>query len=287
MHRLNTIYGNKAILASHCGIESDLPIWGNVQHGWQPFPYLETDFSRLGRLTNKYIWSSTLFSGEKNFPNVGKYVTIGSPFAYLLQDNPVLLPNLGSGVIAFPFHSAPGEPVANRHLQYARELFDREGKPIDVCLYWSEFLDTSVKNSYSDLGHNVVSVGSSRNNRFFLPNLLRLLEGKNRVVSNSMSTILTFSASVGFETEIYGDGMAASEYQELFHSASRERLIAEQTLKTDRLFVSEAWAKKELGWDETLPPDELARTLGWLGTKRKFGVFFNAPVAMMRNSAQV
>lgn len=285
MHRLNTSYGNKAILASHCGIEGDLPIWGNLQHGWQPLPYINSDFSRFGRQTDKFIWSSSLLAGHEHFPNVGKYVVVGSPFAYLLQDNPILKPKIGSGTIAFPFHSAPGEPVANRHHRYSQELIDTEGKPIDVCLYWSEFQDASVRNSYEVLGHNVVTVGSSRNNRQFLPNLLRLLDGKNRAVSNSMSTILTFTASVGFETEIYGDGMAASEIQELFQRASRERLLTEQELNSDRLIVSETWAKKELGWNETLPPDVLAHTVGWTGLKRKFGVLFNSPVELLRSSS--
>lgn len=270
MHRLNTSYGNKAILASHCGLELDLPIWGHLQHGWQPLPYGAESFSTLGSRSIKFVWSNSLINrGEGN--RKGKYISIGSPFSYLLQNNPSLWPILDEGTISFPFHSAPGEPIQNRHTIYAEELIVREGSPVVVCLYWTEYSDKIIRNSYESLGHKVVSVGTSRNNRFFLPSMLGLLQGYNRVVSNSMSSIMAFTAALGFETEIYGDGMASPGLQEKSQKEALRILIEDQNLSGTKISVGRDWAMKELGWDETLNPEELSAKLGWTGIKKFTG----------------
>ena len=178
MHGLNSSYGHKAILASYLEETHEHPIWGFMQHGWTPFDGW-TARKGLPRRWPRFVWSPQAALRRPAWRSVGTYVTIGSPFAYLLTylDTNVR-PEPGDGCIAFPVHSSENAVVRGTHGGYAEQLRDREGGPVDVCLYWLDLRDDSIRAAYERCGHRVVSVGTSRTDRFYLIRWLRLLEGK-------------------------------------------------------------------------------------------------------------
>lgn len=271
MHGLNSSYGHKAILASYAGVTHDYPIWGFVQHGWTPFDGW-TERKKLPKRWPRFVWSSAVAGRRPAGRSAAPYVAIGSPFAYLVTDvGSHLLPTLGDGCIAFPVHSSESASVLGSHAGYAEELREREGRGIDVCLYWLDLQNPQTREAYERCGHRLVTVGTPRTDRYYLVRWLQLLQGKGRAVSNRVSTSVLYAASIGLDAGIYGDPMqvvGAGESTSESHDHGRDLLPPPVNGITP---VPRAWARQELGFDERLGREELGRVLGWRGWRLQCG----------------
>lgn len=282
MHGLNSSYGHKAILASYAGVAHEYPIWGFVQHGWTPFDGW-TERKKLPRRWPRFVWSSTAASRRPRGRPRAPYVTIGSPLAYLVTHlGTHLVPTPGDGCIAFPLHSSEHAEVLGSHADYAAELREREGGGVDVCLYWTDMRDADIRRAYEQWGHRVVTVGTARTDRYFLVRWLQLLQGKGRAVSNRVSTSVVYAAGLGLQAAVYGNpmrvvgaGESSSESQD--HGRTLLAPSVDGVAVVDR-----DWARRELGFDELLSPDDLAVTLGWRGWRQQMGPLAMAGINTVR-----
>lgn len=266
MHGMNNNYGHKSVFSSYVGTIDDLPVWGAMQHGWNAYDGF-SPYDRLTKTLPLLVWSSQCLSRIQIGRKVSQFKVTGAPFAYLMQNSPHLWPKPGPGTIAFPHHTAETEGIAPFHQEYAAELLETEKRPVTVCLYWLDYEQVGVREVYESYGHSVVSVGSSRHNRLYLANYLKLLEGKDRVVSNILSTATIYSASIGIPTSIYGVNMGASP-QAITEYADSHSLIH---LVGNQYEVTTKFARSELGWDELLSQQDLSKLLGWTGVRRTIG----------------
>ena len=262
MHGLNSTYGHRAILASAAGLVDERPVWGFVQHGWTPFDGWSYS-THLPARWPRFVWSSASLDRHLSGRPRAPYHVIGSPFAYLLQDG-ALRPRAGGAALYFPQHSAETASVVGSHGDLAREVREREDGSVRVCLYWLD-RTPEVVDAYRREGIEVVSVGTGRADRFFLPRWLRLLDGVGRIASNRLSTAVLYGAALGLEASVYGTRMSVVGAQDDIapEADSGRRLLSAGG--AEEVSVPEAWARRELGFDELLGPDQLRRVLGWSG----------------------
>jgi hypothetical protein len=282
VHGLNSSYGHKAILASYLEETHEHPIWGFMQHGWTPFDGW-TARKRLPERWPRFVWSAQAAGRRPAERSPGTYVTIGSPFAYLLTHlDTNVRPTPGDGCIAFPVHSSEHAAVRGSHASYAEQLRERERGPIDVCLYWLDLRDATIREAYQRCGHRVVSVGTPRSDRYYLLRWLRLLEGKGRAVSNRISTPVVYAASLGLDAGIYGEAMqvvgdAESVDEDVDHGLALLPAAVDEVTP-----VPTGWARGELGFDHLLRPADLAEALGWRGWRRQAGPLAVAGINLVR-----
>ena len=280
MNGLNSSYGHKSILCSYVGFVDELTILGYLQHGW----FYTDGFGAkdpLPRFWNRYVWSSNNLERIPQNRSKGRYIPIGAPFLYLIRQNKALLPLPGEGTIAFPIHSAENNSTSlARHQEYSSLLRGYEGGPVTVCLYLHDFQNEAVRQAYQEEGHNIVTVGTSRHNRYYIPSFLRLLDHKNRVVSSLVSTSTIYAAALGLETEIYGPPLSEN-VQDLETFYESNKFTSEIDNKK---LVTQEWALSELGIHNLLSPANLARTLGWTGWKIYLGAAIRHFQTMRRSA---
>jgi hypothetical protein len=268
MDSSNHWYGHAHILAAYCGKDAAKPprINGIVQHGWNILhgfgPGHEPPVGFV-----KYVWSD---ASRRRGQLIGwrDYAVIGSPWAYLLAQQPEQ-PGERSGTIFYPFHTWEQGAVEGDHGELIARIKATEPGPVTVCLYWIEYDMPEVRGAYEEAGFRVICHGQrgtfwkGTDTRFLYKQLAELRRHK-RVASNRLTTAIFYGASVGCEAGVYGPqmdfledrgGFDAKHYiQRLhpgLHAESIERdLLAEVT-------------RSELGLDVLLSPQELSYELGW------------------------
>lgn len=263
----NGWYGHKFALASYLQKPTAPPIWGYLQHGWTlRGPGIQGPTVHTDRL-RKLVWSrrNLLASRHEGLTNVA---AIGAPFLYLRPDA-LCAEETPRGTIVYPFHSwRPGESTIGDHAAFAGELREREGESTTVCLYWLDFKDSAVRQSYAQQGLRVVTHGH-RDDPLFLVRQVIELGRHRRVVSNVVSTALWYGAWLGSDIEVYGPHMwLPSDPDPL--SRRREETKHWPDLFAGPLKGEEArqLAAAELGAEYVRGPEELVDLLGWGPVRR-------------------
>ena len=265
MHPDNAFYGHNHVLARYVGAESPPPIWGHLQHGWQP----GTGVSHRRRLVGwlpKLVWAR---HNEQASRAVGitPVRAIGAPFLYLQAIGERLAqPDLGT--IFYPFHGWERAGVVGSHVALADAIAERDGSGSTVCLHWVEHSQPEVRRVYDDHGFRVVTHGR-RHDPTFLDHLHDEMSRHRRVASNRVATAIWYGGALNREIEVYGPvfGLSASDGEAFarFQRAEWPALCDGGLGAAD----ARAAAGEELGEDQLLPPEELAAALGWTGWRRR------------------
>lgn len=269
MDSSNHWYGHAHVLARWCGRdeENPPPIDGVLQHGWTfVHGFGAAHKPPAGR--PKFVWADI---SRRRGEAIGwnNYLVIGAPFAYLaaLEGPPE---EERHGTIWYPFHGTQDfEQVEGDHDRLVREIREAEGDDVTVCLYYVEYENPTVRKYYEDAGFRVICHGHrgtlwEGTDRLFLHKQLLELRRHKKVASNRLSTAIMYGALVGCETGVYGDPM---EFQGVKDGFDGQPLFQAWWpymfgVETDRE-AAEALARKELGADILLPPEELDYVLGW------------------------
>lgn len=258
-------YGHASILASYCGLEHPRPILGHLQHGWN----LGDGFGSTTLLPALPIltWNRRFAAALRDSRGVRNVVPIGSPFAYL-QSMSGQPPTSRAVTIAYPFHTGDTGEGSGSAAGYARELVEREGGPVTVCLHELDIRDPPTRMAYESIGHRLISHGS-RLDVDFLRRQRDVLLTSRRVVTNRVSTALWYAAALGSEISVYGDPVGNHGEYELSKAQERQRArypaLFDGGLSGD---AAVSLAESELGYEHVLPALELARQLGWIGPAR-------------------
>ncbi|WP_396643254.1 hypothetical protein [Microbacterium sp.] len=282
---MNSNYGHRAILAGAAGMDNEPPILGILQHGWTPYDGWAED-APLPRYVPRLVWSRRSLTRVPSNRTPAAYSAIGSPFAYLIENDRsrLLVPSAGEKTIVFPQHSAENVQITDPHEPFAAELRSSIGK-VTVCLYWIDYAIPGVRAAYEAAGHNVITIGSTRDDRMFIPKFLRALEGHGRVVSNRLSTALLYAAALDRQVEVMGAPLTVRG--EVEHGISEAvdslRLLKSETQPEGASVpVPRDWARQELGWEDMLPARRLAETLGWRGRRQWLGTIAGTYASIRR-----
>jgi hypothetical protein len=260
----NRLYGHLSILSKYCGITG--PVWlnGYLQHGWNGCDGF-SNYAGYRRISKKYIWSKRALNdlvsrGGKNA------VVIGSPWLYNLRDKNKLHSNPSTNsdkVIAYPLHAQPWAPKNYLHSEYASYLKENYGE-ITISLHWSEYSNFEIVNTYKSLGHSPITYGVGTPwikgfDNTFLDNQLTQLLIHGKIVTNAMQTSVLYAMALGLSVEFGGPASWKKKvdefgtYGDYGQDYWREKVLTqpERTWKT------------ELGFEELLSPNDLAKSLGW------------------------
>jgi hypothetical protein len=268
MFRENDNYGHNRVLAMYAGFDSPPPLWGMLQHGWN----LGTGFSpyRPPSAIRLLVWSSANLAHARAV-GFSKVSAIGAPFLYLVRHLGARTLSEAQGTIVYPFHSWEREDVVGDHAGYANYIIRRETPPITICLYWREYEQVSIRETYAKTGARVVCHGRRYDPSFLLRQLDELTRHR-RLVTNRTSTALWYGAVLGMEVEVYGPLMGLRRVAEgvEFDREQRRRLPAlfEGPLTGAR---GKALADHELGSSQVLTPEALRQVLGWTPWRRVVG----------------
>lgn len=266
----NHYYGHAQVLARYVGLDAAPPIWGIVQHGWNPATGFPARYPLGGRV-RKFVWNDSnramaISSGGRSIH------AIGAPFVYAVADlTRVKVSGPTRSTIAYPYHSAPGRPVDAHAGRWARLLQAREDGDVTVCLYWMDFEQASVRRSYEELGFRVICHGR-RDDCTFLSNQLTELLQHRRVVSNRVATAMFYGAYLGLDVEVYGKVPGADgEDEALAFEAEQRRRWPELVDGGLSGSASVALGSVELGAEYRRDPSELMELLGWSRLRRSLG----------------
>lgn len=262
MHGMNDNYGHAAILLSYAKVAQTVPLRGILQHGWTPLDGWTVEHKFPGLLT-RFTWGKTETRRIPAGRVGGRYVQVGSPFAYLIdQLDPGAAPPIGSDVLAFPVHSVKkGDIGIHEHQRYSAELAERFGS-VTVSLYHLD-AKTAVADAYTGKGHRVISMSSGRESRVYLYQWLRMLEGVGTVTSQRVSTALLYASALNRNAVVCG-----TRPQNPGWEADQNAIdyLDWATSGTDE--IEPNFAKRELGFDALLSPEDLRAALGLVGYSR-------------------
>ena len=270
MHHANYYYGHAHVLAEYCALPEPLHpprIQGYLQHGWNigdglapGVPFVEgSPLLVWSEQVRRRAWSQ----GRRDA------VVVGSPFAYLLEMEPIATDHAREGTIFYPFHGWEGQEVMGDHRRLIAELKAHESGPVTVCLYWNEHRVKAIRRLYEKAGFRVICHGYRGfwwrdHDRDFLVRQLAELRRHKRVVSNRLCSAIWYGLLAGCQGAVYGDPMVLDNADPTFGGEPRLRRQWPEVYGHDPdETAARQIARAELGADELACPEELRTLLGW------------------------
>lgn len=268
MHLANAYYGHRSVLADYVGLVSELPIWGMLQHGWQPGTgFTPDDPPRLlRRRLRAFVWNRANLEAA-TAAGYGNIHAIGAPFLYLGPARPERRP---TGTLAYPFHGWEKGRVEPFHETYAEQLREREGADATVCLYWLEYADPAILSAYERRDLQVICHGHREGDPSFLLRQHAAISAHRRVVANRVATALWYGGWLGRELEVYGPMAGTADGRSIEVVYARDRQCWPDLFDAS-LGAQDAknLAAQELGAEFRRSPEELEDILGWAGARAR------------------
>lgn len=194
--RGNGFYGMGDIYKAYAGLPLDTPLNGIVPHG----PYLSETWLWQAEAKAKvaYVYCYPEFRQTVYRKHTNKKVILSAcPFiyvGYMLREEPKPERN---GTLFFPAHSSKCVPVQQDYNKLADKLIsiDEKYQPIDVCIYWKDYLSGAAKPLLQK-GITVVSAGH-RYDRLFLYRLHNLLSQYQYAAGNKLGSHIFYAVRSG------------------------------------------------------------------------------------------
>ena len=277
-------YGASTEIAHAVGLATAPVASATWKHGWSIVPptnaVAESQYQSGPKVHLTSNRSRETFLLENGYPNA---CAVGLPFLYA---QPKVLERRGGSLLVAPFHSLPeitpaaeqkeNEEVMARYLVGLREKFSC----VCACLHYSCVTSRLWIDTFEAHGIPWV-VGARTDDANGLRRVKMLLSVFDVVLSNQVSSVLVYGASVGARVCVAGP-LAALPPVESFakhpHYIKHPELLKNLALQhpdaiRERypfLFGDPAdaichkqWASDELGVDCILPVGDIARLLGW------------------------
>ena len=185
MYRENHYYGHAEALLSYCDSKATaIPLM--LQHGWQVGPGIPPNERNVAG--NKLVWSSRNVQQAQEAGHQD-FVPTGAPYLYL-PELPDKKPDDRS-LLVVPFHGWERDKLAGSLDGYAQHLerLVAEGfGPITVCMYWFEYQQPRLRESFESRGFSTVTMGHRDDNPEFLSRMRELICRHRYVTSNRVST---------------------------------------------------------------------------------------------------
>ncbi len=276
MHRFNRLYGYGDILRNYCGVESEKPIWGEVQHSLFMNIYHFTGDGHLGPLRDQMGRFPRLLSWQTILP-FPHQLPIGIPLAYFLEmhqeefplpdgyehlretDFVLVMPRMDKDIkldkrieryralIEEGLSKQPG-----RHLVFALHPKDAANKDILEKEFgkYGEFVWRGKTDATTDLKWSFA-----------------LVQNASEMWSNYFGAHV-FQAAAFFRapTRLFGDNLFRNVYHE-----NLTPYLEDFYNTADNIDTQADVASKVLGLEHVRPVDELRDILGFTGVKSLLG----------------
>lgn len=258
--RVNDFYGHSRVLQDYCGA-GNLPIHGQVQHGWTLpgyHPVVGMDYSADTAL----LWSPQAVRNEYQHIEV-----IGSPYLYLSKtfDLGAVWPD---GLLAIPSHGIAQHPIRGGWDEYAEWLRcladERCLSPVSVCLHPHDGTAAAVV-AFESRGICPVSCGSTLDSSY-LHRIRSFIRQHGHVTTNRVSTPAFYALYEGRQLAMGGPIMGTEppdRGEELAGDSVWTHKEYPALFGTD-VVAAQQLARAELGADYIKSPTELRQILfGW------------------------
>lgn len=194
--RGNGFYGMADVYKTYAGISVDIPLNGIVPHG----PYISDTWLWQAEAKAKvpYVYCYPKFRQAVYKKHTNKKVVLSAcPFIYveyMLKEEPK--PER-CGTLFFPVHSSKHIPAQQDYNKLASKLLtiDEIYQPIDVCIYWKDYL-AGAAEPFLQKGITVVSAGHIYD-RSFLYRLYNLLSRYQYASGNKLGSHLFYAVRSG------------------------------------------------------------------------------------------
>lgn len=194
--RGNGFYGMADVYKSYAGLPVTRPLNGTVPHGIM----MDDDWfwEAEGNAPVPYVYCYPEYRQEIfRRRTVKEIVLSASPFVYvmdMLRDEPKPKRN---GTLFFPVHSTSFITVVQDYSKLADKLlaFNERYRPVDVCMYWKDYLLGAAK-PFLERGMTVVSAGHMYD-RSFLYRLFHLLSRYQHTASSDLGGYVFYAVRSG------------------------------------------------------------------------------------------
>lgn len=210
--RIQFAYGQREILLDYAGLDRSTLLTGILQHGFSTkLNEAECITPRLRNFRRSPLWVYSAMR-EDALRELGhnNVKAIGAPWLYLPNDS--IIPSAQVKVdrtIVFPVHTSLSVDVSlsdsdiRRKIRYWKSI--SVGRPLTICLYWSDYLEEKWRRIAHDEGVVVTFVGLGEINPVWSPHSTRI-----NFLSNLRSLIREHSHAI-FETFTSGIFYTISE----------------------------------------------------------------------------
>lgn len=221
------MYGGRELLLHHIRKEyKNFPansfLKAGLSHGWGPDEQLWKLRNRNLTRAPRYVWNERF---ARFGSNSNRSRATGAPWIYLLESL-----GIKPGMKVSNRKINPDRPnllmlthnveSTNKRIDLQAEFFDAlcDGSRSVVCLYWLDFCNTKIRESYERLGFKVVCAGYPHKFNIqyqkhpgradFLPNVLEIMSRHQTYFTDECTTSLFYAASLGMKVELHVDDVA-------------------------------------------------------------------------------
>ena len=279
----NRFYGHIDILAKYCGLTNTPWLNGYLQHGWNGCDGF-SNYAGYKRISKKFIWSKRALNDQEKLGGKNNFV-IGSPWLYNLKNLNFQKKTTNSEkIIAYPLHSQPWAPKNYLHSEYANFLKSKYGK-VTVSLHWSDFDKKELKETYQNLGHDVITSGVGTpwlegfNNQFLL-NQVNHLNQHSVLTTNAMQTSVLYAMSLGLKIDFGGPASWVKKNDEIGTYGNYGESYWRLRVSND---YESLW-KEELGFNNLKDKENLLDILDWRKPKLKLTFLVTRFIDLTRDS---
>ena len=286
-----TSYGVNAILNRYCGMKfpGEWPLAGFWTHGWTPsfamvHPYQVACLAKPGENPMNFV--SRRDAADYLLANgFDRVQAVGLPFLYLPTCNAQRIP---SSILVAPFHSPPGFSVSSRHVPPLVEVLIELRRKFELvvgCIHPQCIKDGLWIDDFKKAGVSYVSGANMRDSNS-LYRMRHLFQTFEAVATNGFGSLLAYAALCGARvgvTENFMEDNRRLLLRDMFYGKNPHVLdlmleaLSEQSLKKSCSFLWNdltkgeppvEWARKELGWECRLAPEEAIDGFGLQPTVR-------------------
>lgn len=293
-------YSAEVVAHEYCGLHSPLPtIRGYWMHGWLPqfhnvHPALIAlhkkegqddghDFLKQIEIEKWAVPQWVARQDQADYLRSEGYQrvrAIGLPVCYLPETPVERVPN---SLLVMPPHGhrahGPGDPLAERYADQIAALKDRFDH-IRVSLNENDYRSREWLDAFEKRGIPAFVTADQGNPRT-LERLRKVLSTFEYVTTNGYGSHIAYAALFGAKVSIYGDfadfprdRMRRTHAIKMFPALLDEKTylcgetamrkhLPELFVEPDNAVTREEWGKAQVGWENRLPPAELARLFGW------------------------
>jgi hypothetical protein len=283
-------YGASYIAKLYTGVSTNKPIDGIWSHGCVPdfFGDHPIRFANAVKPADKTAKYFVARKSQEKFMHDGGYESVkavGLPIIYVKKQEYFKIPG---SLLVMPVHSTMHSEHEWNFKKYVEQIVPLQKffSPILISLHGSCIKRGYWINEFEKKGFKVVQGlhGSGANDHFRLQKLMSLFEF---VTTNGFGSHIAYAAYYGAKVSIYGDYPIYRRDDFKFdetHTACPQlldntyKLLAEENVRRHlgEFFCSPIdavqrveWAKKELGYENKVGPEEMRDLFGWSWGERK------------------
>lgn len=240
-------YGHREILLEAAGLTPDTPIYGRVQHGWDPLLVDPTSTFRpfVLREAWQWVWTSEN-EALGRLRGVKKVKAIGAPWLYLLDQHDVSLfqpnPYREAGrLLLMPSHLNEMSSIDFHKLQIGQALSYASVDSWTVMLHGLDFMTKAIRDLYTDAGFFITTAGwpainqgarspsSSIGDRTkYLENIYQVMRNVEVLLTDDVGTHILYASSLGVDVLVKPISL------DLMFGSAPERV--EEIVRQGRLF---------------------------------------------------